>query len=274
MSRIQFIHLFILIGVVVICCKRKTDVLINTVYHVTFTLQGITDNSRNNSGFIFKAADTIPPLYLTAHHVASGHDKSKYYDWDSLQNYFSDASIWSIQDNTVHFQLGKNLPIPNAKVSEFASALDLAAFYVAPGGAAGYLKPAPSPAKVGDTVRLFSRLMQTNSLLHPGIVIYASDSLFVYQLLDRSLTSLGGSSGSPVLNDKDEVVSNSFGGLPLSSTRQREGVAREYPFILQFLNKTEMGRMYGIGVPISLIRTSLIQAIQMDQNLMDNKVSQ
>ncbi len=264
MSRIRFIHLFIFIGVV-ICCKRKTDLLTNTVYHVTFTLKGITDNSRNNSGFIFKASDTIPPLYLTAHHVASGHDKDKYYNWDSLRNYFRDASIWSIQDNTVHFQLGSNLPLPNANVSEFTPALDLAAFYVALGGAAGYLRPASSPAKVGDTVRLFSKLVQTNSLLHPGIIIYATDSLLVYQLLDHSLTSLGGSSGSPVLNDKDEVVSNSFGGLPLLSVRQREEVTKEYPFLRQFLDKTEMGKTYGIGIPIELIRKSLIRALQRNQ---------
>src|SRR5258706_41477 len=264
MSRIQFIHLFIFIGVV-ICCKRKTDLLRNTVYHVTFTLQGITDNSRNNSGFIFKASDTIPLLYLTAHHVASGHDKNKYYDWDSLRNYFRGASIWSIQDNTVHFQLGRNLPLPNANVSEFASELDLSAFYVASPGPTGYLRPASSPAKLGDTVRLFSKLMETDSLLHPGIVIYATDSLLVYQLLNHSLTSLGGSSGSPVLNDKGEVVSNSFGGLPLLSVRQREGVTKEYPFLRQFLDKTEMGKTYGIGIPIELIRKSLIRALQRNQ---------
>src|SRR4029077_17030168 len=111
--------------------------------------------------------------------------------------------------------------------------LDLAAFYLISPGQTNYLKPATLPAKVGDTVRLFAKLMQTDALLHPGIVIYATDSLLVYQLANRGLTSLGGSSGSPVLNDKNEVVSNSFGGLPLLSAQQRAGVASEYPFILQ-----------------------------------------
>ncbi len=245
-------------------CEPKTDSLRNTVYHVTFTLQGVSDNSRNNSGFILKLNDTLPPLYLTAHHVASGYGKSRYYDWDKIRDRFRDGLIWSIHDNGLHFQLGKNLPIPNAKVSSLATGLDLAAFYLAPPELASYLKPASSPAKVGDRVRLFAKLMQIDTVLHPGIVIYATDSLLVYQLFSQP-NSLGGSSGSPVLNDRDEVVANSFGGLPLSSVKQRQEVAKEYPFIRQFLDNTEMGKTYGIGVPVGLIRKSLIHAIRMNQ---------
>jgi len=263
MGKPQIVLFAILLGFV--CCGRKADPLSNTVCQVTFTLKGNTDNSRYNSGFIFKVNDTLPPLYLTAHHVASGYDGNKYYDWDLVQDYFRDANLWSIQDNSVRFQLGKNLPIPNAKVSEVATALDLAAFYLASPGPTNYLKPASSPAKVGDTVRLFAKLTQTDSLWHPGIVIYATDSLLVYQLVNHGLISLGGSSGSAVLNNKNEVVSNSFGGIPLSSVEQRVGVAKEYPFILQFLDHLEMGKTYGIGVPIGLISTSLIHAIQVRQ---------
>ena len=154
MDKIQFVPFVILISAIVIGCERKTNSLIDTVYHVTFRLQAVPENSKNNSGFIFKVDDTTPPLYLTAHHAISGYGRSKYYDWDRIQDYVRDASIWSILDNNIHFQLGRNLPIPNAKTT----ALDLAAFYLARGGPTNYLKAATSPAKVGDTVRLFAKL--------------------------------------------------------------------------------------------------------------------
>ena len=261
MDKIQFVLFVILLSAIVIGCERKTNSLADTVYHVTYRIQAVPENSRNNSGFIFKVDDTTPPLYLTAHHAISGYGMRKYYDWDRLQDYVRDASIWSIQDDHVHFQLGRNLPIPNAKTIK----LDLAAFYLARGGPANYLKAAASPAKVGDTVRLFAKLHQTGVVLNSAVVIYTTDSLLVYQLVNPALNELSGSSGSPVLNNRNEVVSNSFGGLPVSSIEQREEMAREYPFIRQFLERTEMGKTYGIGVPIDLIRISLIQAIELNQ---------
>ena len=213
-----------------------------------------------NTFFTFKLNDTIPPMLLTAHHVVAGKGRGdEFYRWNELTDKLSQAWLWSIHDDRLQTGLCNNIPIPNAMTMH----LDLAA-YLLPDDQNDlpYLLPSTTAANVGDSVILFSKLKVRNqySMLTPGIVIYASDSLIVYELQCDTLIQMDGTSGSPVLNLKRGVISNSFGAFSvIDSTMIESQIAQAFPLIRKL--SVRQGKTYGVGVPIELISQSLYNAL-------------
>jgi len=79
-----------------------------------------------------------------------------------------------------------------------------------------------------------------------GLVIYAVDSMIVYELLSNERIQMAGTSGSPVLNSKREVVSNSFGGFAVPNPEEIENIAGIFPLVRQLPSNWQN---YGIGLP-------------------------
>ncbi|HYG20894.1 MAG TPA: hypothetical protein VD816_18275, partial [Ohtaekwangia sp.] len=166
------------------------------------------------------------------------------------------AWIWSMHDSTYEVLLGKNLPIPDAKTLS----LDLAAFYIATPEKVSALSLSDEPARVGDTVRLLSRIrvQDTVTFLHPGRVVYATDSVFVYELMSRKRVRMSGTSGSPVLDPGGKVVANSFGGFTILNDAVKADLIKEIPVLAGV--PLSNGKSYGIGLPAEIIRQTLIHA--------------
>ena len=214
-----------------------------------------------NTFFAFKLHDTIPPMLLTAHHVVAGTGRNDvYYNWDELTDKLPDAWLWSIDNDQVQTGLGKNIALRNAHTL----GLDVAAYFM-PGDRkdALCLRPSAHAAAVGDSVILFSRLRVGNdySLLNPAVVIYATDSIIVYELQTDEPVQMAGTSGSPVLNAQYEVISNSYGGMAIRDrTMIEKEIAPMFPLIRQL--PVKQGKTYGIGVPVKLISESLYAALK------------
>ncbi|MEJ1236642.1 serine protease [Chryseolinea sp. T2] len=213
-----------------------------------------------NTFFTFKLHDTIPPMLLTAHHVVAVKGRGdEFYRWNELTGKLSHAWLWSIHDDRLQTGLGDNIPVPNAMTMQ----IDLAAYQLPDDQRElPYLRPSETAANVGDSVILFSKLKVRDhySLLTPGIIIYATDSLIIYELQCDTLIQMAGTSGSPVLDLKHRVVSNSFGAFSIpDSTLIETQLAPMFPLIRKL--RVRQGKTYGIGVPIQLISQSLYKAL-------------
>ncbi|HTF17005.1 MAG TPA: hypothetical protein VK658_02970 [Chryseolinea sp.] len=214
-----------------------------------------------NTFFTFKLNDTTPPMLLTAHHVVAGKGRyDDYYNWDELADKLPDALLWSIDNDQVQTGLGKNIALRNAHTM----GLDVAA-YLVPGDRMDLLclHPSAKAASVGDSVILFSKLKVGNdySLLTPAVVIYATDSIMIYELQTDKPVQMAGTSGSPVLNTKHKVISNSYGGITVRDSSMIETqIAPTFPLIRKLPLK--QGKPYGIGVPIKLISESLYASLK------------
>lgn len=90
---------------------------------------------------------------------------------------------------------------------------DVAVFILAkPLGKTPCLKLSSTVPKVGDRVALYSRIFQTTEpKLYRGTVVAVSDRSLEYMLDDPGI-ELGGSSGSPVLAEKGEVIGINVSG--------------------------------------------------------------
>jgi len=181
-----------------------------------------------------------------------------YLAWDSLEGKIPDAWLWGTQDTAYQMPLGKNLPVPHAMTLH----KDIAAYYLPEKhGEVMCLKPASRPAIVGDTVNLFTRLKVGDhfQMENPGIVVYAVDSMVVYELMSNESIQMAGTSGSPVLNRQREVISNSFGGLIIPHAEALEEIAKSFPPVKDI--PVKIGKTYGIGLPIKMIEQSLYEAL-------------
>lgn len=210
----------------------------------------------DNSAFILKVNDSMPQLFLTAHHVVAGIGNDRYLKWDKLESNQKNAWAWSMHDSTFNFKISKNLPIQGAETLK----LDLAAFFISLQDIP-YLKPAKTIAHIGDTIYLFSKINYQNktTLLNPGVVIYREDSVLIYELTEFDMARvMNGTSGSAVLNKDGEVVSNSYGGFTIPNDQIKKEIATQFPLLKKV--KTKNGKTYGVGIPIRLIEKSLIQA--------------
>ncbi len=213
----------------------------------------------NNSAFILKINDSLPAMFLSAHHTVAGTSNGQYLKWDEIEQNMTNGWAWSMNDSTVDFKIGRNLPIRNAETLK----LDLSAFYL-PSDKIPYLKPAKKNAKVGDTVYLFSRIIDDNktTLRNRAVVIYATDSVMVYELTDFNMKKsiMSGTSGSCVLNKDSDVAANSYAGFTVPNKEIKKRMVMDYPLIRKL--KTRDGKTYGVGVPIRLIEKSIILAFQ------------
>ena len=235
-----------------VSCKKTNESLKNTIYKFGFKTDSTSTGPLDNSAFIMKINDSLPALFLTAHHNVPGTGK-----WDEIDQTMKNGWAWSIHDSTYEFKIGQNLPIRNAETLK----LDLAAFYL-PFDTVPHLVPAEKNARVGDTVYLFSKMIYNKKtmLKNRGVVIYATDSVVVYELTDVGLNrnALTGTSGSCMLNNNSEVVANHYGGLTIPNEEVRKKMALDFPLLNKF--KTRDGKTYGVGLPIELIKKSLIKA--------------
>jgi hypothetical protein len=224
--------------------------------HEPYKTDGYSTGPLINSGFVCRLGDSIPLLFLTAHHVVAGYSEDEYLQWDELKEKVKGAWIWSMHDSTYEVQLGKNLPIPGAETLS----LDLAAFYIATPEKVSALPLSDEPAKVGDTVRLLSRIrvQDTITFLHPARVVYTADSVLVYELLSRKRVRMSGTSGSPVLNPRGEVVANSFGGFTILNEAVKADLIKEFPLLADVPLMT--GKSYGIGLPAVIIQQTVMSA--------------
>lgn len=229
----------------------------NTIYKFGFKTDSTSTGPLQNSAFILKFDDAFPAVFLTAHHTVAGKGNGDYVRWDEIEANMKNGWAWSMTDSAVNFKIGQNLPIRNAATLK----LDLSAFYL-PSDEAPYLKPAKKNAEVGDTVYLFSRITDDNKkiLRNRGVVIYAADSVLAYELTDFIMKKgiMSGTSGSCVLNNVGEVISNSYAGFTIPNNEIKEKIAEGFPLLNKL--KTRDGRTYGVGVPIQLIKKSLVQA--------------
>lgn len=239
--------------------QRAAESLTNTIYKLGRKTDSTSTGPLSSSAFILKINDSLPALLLTAHHVAAGIGNDRYVKWNEIGQ-MKNIWAWSQNDSTYDFKVGRNLPIRGAETLK----LDLAAFYLLPDNVP-YLKPARKAVNVGDTVYLFSKIIYNNktTLRNRGVVIYATDSVMVYELTD--LTGklggiLSGTSGSCVLNKNNDVVANSYGGLAIPNEEIKKQMAIGYPLINKL--KIRDGKTYGIGIPIPLIEKSLVQAFK------------
>lgn len=202
-------------------------------------------------------------MLLTAHHVVAATGDDLYLKWNEIKQKKENLWAWSMNDSTYNFKIGPNLPIRGAETLK----LDLAAFFL-PLDSVPYLKPSRKAANVGDTVYLYSKIRHNNktTLRNRGVVIYATDSVMVYELTDFSGNVggiLSGTSGSCVLDKDKGVVANSYGGLAIPNEEIKKLMAISFPLINKL--NTREGKTYGIGLPIPLIKKSLVQAFK-DKN--------
>jgi V8-like Glu-specific endopeptidase len=239
--------------------QEKTDRLKNTIYKIGFKTDSASTGPLSNSAFIIKINDAAPTLLLTAHHVVAGTPNGEFVKWNEVAGNIKNGWAWSMDDGSYNFKLGKNLPIRNAETLK----LDLAAFYLT-SDTIPYLKAGEKDAQVGDTVYLFSVVQYENqaTIKNKGVVIYATDSIMAYELSDFNMTKvsiMSGTSGSCVLNDKNEVISNSYAGFTTPNEEVRKEIAARFPL----LNKlhTRDGKTYGVGLPISIIKESVVLAL-------------
>lgn len=231
------------------------------VHHTVFRLGYKTHNGStgplDNTGFIFRVNDSLAPVFLTAHHVVAGYAPDKYYKWSDLKENVRNAWIWSVHDSTYQIELGENIPIPGAQTG----AVDVAAFQIEEDATLGWLAPSQAPARIGDTVQLFSRLLyyDTSALIIPSRVIYVTDSILVHELLLPKVIRLGGTSGAPILNKNNELVACTWGGLAIRDERIKDKLAAEFPLIHKL--NIRIGRTYGIGVPVALVKKSVLRVV-------------
>lgn len=240
------------------CTSDKPDRSKNTIFKMGFKTDSSSTGPLNNSAFILKVNDTLPPVLLTAHHTVAGIGNDQYLKWNQIDDNQKNAWAWSMHDSIFNFKVGKNLPIRNASTLQ----LDIAAFYL-PHDDIPYLKPSKDVVQVGDTVYLFSKITYQNStsVKNRGVVTYLSDSVMVYELTDFHMARImSGTSGSSVVNENGEVVSNSYAGFTIPDDEVRKEIASRFPLINNF--ETKDGKTYGVGVPITLIERSLVQAFQ------------
>jgi len=243
------------------CTRDKELNLKNTIYKLGYKTDSFSTGPLLNSGFVLKLHDTIPSLFLTAHHVVAGTGKDgEFYKWFELKEKVKNAWIWSMHDSSYQIALRDNLPIADAETLK----LDLAAFYL-PDDKIPYLIPSNRAAQPGDTVQLFSKIIYNDvaTLLNPAVVIYAADSLMVYELLHFNMARImGGTSGSAIINSQGDVVASSYAGFTIPNQLIKDDLATKFPLI----NKLTVsdGKSYGVAVPIPLIQTSIFQALKMN----------
>ena len=238
----------------------KIESLKNTIYKFGFKTDSTSTGPLDNSAFIMKINDSLPPMFLTAHHTVSGTRNGQYLRWDEIEQNMTGGWAWSMNDSTINFKLGRNIPVRNAETMK----LDLSAFYL-PSDTIPYLMPAKKDAQVGDTVYLFSKINDNNNrttLRNRGVVIYATDSVMAYELTDFSMQKgiMSGTSGSCVLNKNNEVTANSYAGFTIPNEEIRKKIAESFPLLNKL--KTTDGKTYGIGVPIQLIEKSIVLALR------------
>jgi hypothetical protein len=239
------------------CKKESKPNLKNTIFKLGFQTSTSSTGPLGNSGFVMKLNDTIPPLFVTAHHVvAFTKIANEYLKWFEIKEKVRDARIWSMQDSTYQIQLSDNIPILNAETLK----LDLAAFYL-PSVDTPYLIPSANDATIGDTVQLFSKIVYNGntSFTNEGVVVYRTDSAMVYELLNFHMARImAGTSGSAILNKEGQVVANSYAGFTIPNQQVKSGMEKMFPLLKKI--PTRDGKTYGAGVPISLITISLLQA--------------
>lgn len=242
------------------CVSKRENSLKNTIYKFGYKTETTSTGPLNNSAFIMKVNDSLPPLFLTAHHCVANTDNGQYLKWNEVAPNMKDAWAWSMHNIDFNFKIGSNLPVKNAE----ALKLDVSAFYL-PSNDIPYLKPSQQAAEVGDTVYLFSviKFYNESTIRNKAVVIYATDSVMVYELTGFYKTPMGlmsGTSGSCVINKDDDVVSNSYAGFTIFSEEDRRKKEIDFPLISKL--NTEDGKTYGVGVPIKIIKESLIQAFE------------
>lgn len=201
----------------------------------------------------------LPALLLTAHHVAAGIAGDQNLKWNELEKE-SNVWAWNMSDTAYNFKVGRSLPIPGAETLK----LDLAAYYMLEDNIS-YLEPASKAANVGDTVYLYSNVtFQNNTTLrNPAVVIYATDSVMVYELTEMTGNVAGvlsGTSGSCVLDKENNVVANSYAGLAVPNEEIKKQMAMDFPLINEL--NMRYGKPYGIGIPVPLIEKSLVHALK------------
>lgn len=238
------------------CESEKSRSFESSAFRMGYKRGNFSSGPLTNSGFLFKVDTSGPTFFLTAHHCVAGKGREgEYYKWNEIAENVSGGWIWSMVDSTMDFPLGSNLPIENAETLK----LDVAAFYLT--ADAPYLLPSDEEAKLGDTVKLLSRIVYGGivTMQNPAIVTYTSDSVIVYELLNyMNANVMYGTSGSAVLNDKNLVVSNSYGGFTYSTEKVKSEIGEQFPLIYKI--ETTPGKIYGIGVPMRLIESSIRQA--------------
>ena len=125
--------------------SKKTESLKNTIYKFGFKTDSSSTGPLDNSAFIMKINDSLPAMFLTAHHTVAGTRNGQYLKWDEIEQNMTNGWAWSVNDSTVDFKIGRNLPVPNGETMK----LDLSAFYL-PSDKIPYLKPAKKDAQVGQ----------------------------------------------------------------------------------------------------------------------------
>lgn len=249
----------------IISCTNNNetdDATRHTLFRIGFKGDNYNTGPLINSAFLLQLKDTIH-LLITAHHVASYINGGKYYQWNQLKDKATNLFLWSVEDTAYSIKPGLNLPIKGAKVLH----LDMAAFHMPDRKDLTYLKPSAADVKLGDTIQLFSKLLfyDTATILHPAKVIYVTGSILVYEFLIHKTFNLSGTSGAPTTNLKHEVISSSYGGFSLPDISAKEKLSKNFPLINKL--PVEIGRTYGIGIPISLVTKSLSDAIAKEESL-------
>jgi hypothetical protein len=148
MTKVPILSIFLC---VLACTSYRGEPLRNTIYKMGFKTDSSSTGPLNNSAFILKINDTLPPLLLTAHHTVAGIGNNQYVKWHEVESNQKNAWAWSMHDSTFNFKIERNLPIRDAETLK----LDIAAFRVP--SDLPYLRPAKRIAQIGDTTYLFSK---------------------------------------------------------------------------------------------------------------------
>jgi hypothetical protein len=230
----------------------------NTIFKMGFKTDSTSTGPLDNSAFVLKVNETLPPLLVTAHHTVAGIGNDQHLHWNEIADNQKNAWAWSMNDSTVNFKVGESLPIRNAETMK----LDIAAFLLI-NNDVPYLKPSKTAAQIGDTIYLMSKIVFENktTLKNRGVIRYVADSVVVYELTDFHMARImSGTSGSCVVDNNGAVVSNSYAGFTIPNDQVRKEIALQFPLLNKI--KTTKGKTYGVGVPIALIERSLVQAFQ------------
>src|SRR5688500_2020113 len=107
----------ILICLTIFSCGSDSKMnLKNTIFKLGFQTETFSTGPLENSGFVIKFNDTVPPIFVTAHHVVAGTgNENQYLKWDEVKEKVRNTRIWSMHDNMYQIQLAQNIPIRNAE---------------------------------------------------------------------------------------------------------------------------------------------------------------
>jgi len=140
----------------------------------------------------------------------------------ALPAFIQKASVADLDDKV--YDLGPVLLVPHAQPFKLPDVGGDVSVFQAPSELAPRaLELAPSLPTQDERIWLVASLPGRTELLHPATVQHAADNFLVYQF-DSADLALPGTSGSPLVNAKGQLVALNLGGGPIQGVLRAFGI--------------------------------------------------